>query len=90
MGINMNTSQISDTALQQIEDAFRLNKPIVVVAHVPFDSVVDNDLANVSKEAWQDRVLLWGNKEEDCYIPDENTGRFWNFYMQMTARLLQW
>lgn len=76
MGINMNTSQISDTALQQIEDVFCLNKPIVVVAHVPFDSVVDNDLANVSKEAWQDRVLLWGNKEEDCYIPDDNTGRF--------------
>lgn len=76
MGINMNTSQISEKALEQIEEIFQRNVPIVIVAHVPFDSIANDDLAVASKEVWGNRILLWGNKEGDCYVPDDNTGRF--------------
>lgn len=76
VGINMNTGQISHDAVEKITKLFEKNIPTIVVAHVPFESSVDNGLADASKAAWNDRVLLWGNKEADCYKPDTNTAQF--------------
>lgn len=76
VGINMNTDQISHDAVERIAELFEQNIPVVIVAHVPFESVVDDSLADASKAAWSDRVLLWGNEEADCYKPDTNTARF--------------
>lgn len=74
MGINNNTSQISSKALERIKEIFSLGKPVIIVAHVPFSPLEDTSLAEQSKQAWQDRVLLWG---KDClYEPDHNTQEF--------------
>ena len=70
-GINNSTEQISENALQQMKEIFSKGKPVILLTHVPFQSLIDDSLQEASKEVWQDRALVWG---EDCnYRPDENT-----------------
>lgn len=73
VGINNNTSQVSATVVEQMEEIIQIGKPIILLQHVPLQSMVDTTLAEQSKEVWQDRALIWG---EDCYyVPDENTAK---------------
>ncbi len=71
VGINNNTSQISASAVNRVKEIVEIGKPIILVAHVPFKSKVDESLLEKSKEAWQDRNLVWGS--ECLYWPDANT-----------------
>jgi len=73
LGINNNTGQLPLEAVSRIKDTFAKGKPIIMIAHVPFDSILNDDLANASKDVWAGRVLLWGNKDQDTYKPDANT-----------------
>lgn len=74
VGINNNTSQMSKASLNRIKKLWELDKPVVLVMHVPLKSAVDEGLSNVCRENWNDRVLLWG---KDCvYDPNEVTQQF--------------
>lgn len=74
VGVDNTTAQISDTALEELREVFGKGKPIILVMHVPVNSLVDTSLDEQSKAAWQDRNLSWG---ENCYYePDENTSEF--------------
>ena len=73
VGINGSTWNVSETVVEQMEDIVQIGKPIILLTHVPLQSMVDTTLSEKSKEVWQDRALIWG---EDCYyVPDENTAR---------------
>ena len=67
LGINNNTSQMSDDAVEKAKAIAEAGKPIIVVTHVPYDSIVDRTLDETSRAAWQDRNLSWG--EGTSYIP---------------------
>lgn len=71
VGINNNTSQMSANGINRVKEIVEKGKPIILVAHVPFKSMVDDSLIEESKKAWQDRSLVWGS--ECLYWPDENT-----------------
>lgn len=71
VGINNSTSTISDAGLQELERILDLEKPVILVIHVPFDSLVDEGLSQASKEVWQDRALLWGY-EDTLYPATDN------------------
>lgn len=74
VGINNNTAQISADALGQLKEIFAIGKPIILLTHVPINSLVDGSLSEKSKGVWQDRNLTWG---AGCYYePDENTKQF--------------
>lgn len=77
VGINNNTSQLSKSALEKVKKLFQKGKPVILMMHVPLESHLDNQLEELSKEAWQDRALLWG--EDTYYKPDENTRAFLEF-----------
>ena len=75
VGINNNTSQLSKKGLKKLKKIWQQDKPVILVLHVPLQSLLSDDLNKASKEAWQDRALIWGNK--DCYYePDEVTQEF--------------
>lgn len=75
VGINNNTNQISKKGLKKIKEVWQQGKPVILVMHVPLQSQLSDDLDKASKEAWQDRALIWGNK--DCYYePNERTQEF--------------
>lgn len=74
VGINNNTSYLSNAGLQKLKELWQLNKPIILAMHVPLKSQLNNELSDMSKALWQDRALLWG--EECYYIPDEVTKQF--------------
>ena len=75
VGINNNTSQISKKGLKKIKEVWQQGKPVILAMHVPLLSQLSDDLDKASKEAWQDRALIWGNK--DCYYePNERTQEF--------------
>ena len=40
-----------------------------MATHVPYNSAVDSSLDEVSRAAWQDRNLTWG--QDTTYVPDE-------------------
>lgn len=63
VGINNSTDPISDTGVQELERIWEQGKPVILVIHVPFDSQVEEGLQEASREAWQDRALLWGYED---------------------------
>ena len=74
VGVNFSTSQLSESAVDSFEQIYELGKPIILMIHVPVNSLVDDSLAMESKKVWTDRNLTWG---VDChYYPDNNTSRF--------------
>lgn len=75
VGVNNNTSQLSEDGLKKIKEIWKQGKPVILAMHVPLQSQLSDDLDKASKEVWQDRALIWGNK--DCYYePDETTQEF--------------
>ena len=69
LGINISTSQMLDDAVDKAKEVVRQGKPIIVVTHVPYDSIVDRSLDGISRAAWQDRNLCWGS--DTSYVPGE-------------------
>ena len=74
VGINDSTRQISAAALQEMKDICAKGKPIILITHVPFNSLCDTSLEEESKAVWGDRALIWG---VNCtYAPDSITQEF--------------
>ena len=67
---------MSEKAVEQVLSVAYSGKPVIVVTHVPYNSVVDKSLNDVSRTAWQDRNLTWG--KETQYTPDEVTEKWMN------------
>ena len=73
-GINNSTSQISDITLSGFREVLAKGKLVFILTHVPFLPTADNNLAETSRQIWQDRVLAWGL---NCnYRPNEITLEF--------------
>lgn len=65
------TAEGLSALLFQLEEAKEQNDRVIFLTHVPLDSPMDNTLAEMSKKAWNDRALIWGN---NCYyVPDQTT-----------------
>ena len=74
VGFNNSTAQMTETALQKMQEEVKKGKPIMLLSHVPFLPVEDESLSQLSKEVKGDRVLLWG---EECYYhPEDSTKEF--------------
>ena len=70
------TDNLSASALEQMKSLFAKGKPIILLTHVPVKSLVDDSLAQQSREVWGERELTWG---QGCYHgPDEQTAEFLN------------
>ncbi len=69
-GISKSTGPISAEGLKELERLFGLGLPVVLITHVPFDSLIDDSLNKASREVWQDRALLWGY-QNTLYSPTE-------------------
>ncbi|MCD8057330.1 MAG: hypothetical protein LUF88_02825 [Bacteroides fragilis] len=69
LGINKSWKSISDETLAEIEAMAEEGKPIILVTHVPFDSLVD---AGFRQTVYDIRGIynLWGLGNR--YVPDEN------------------
>ena len=74
VGINDSTRPISAAALQEMKDICGKGKPIILITHVPLNSLYDTSLEEESKAVWDGRALIWG---ENCtYAPDGITQEF--------------
>jgi len=73
VGINDNYNQITAEALSDFKKVLEEKKPVILLIHVPINSLVSKELYDVSVAVWKD-ALIWG---DDChYVPDENTKEF--------------
>lgn len=71
IGVDNNTSNVSNDAVNQVRDILAKNKPTIIMMHVPIKPENDDSLSVMSKEVFGDRELIWG---KDCYYyPDANT-----------------
>ena len=74
VGINDSTKPISAIALQEMKDICAKGKPIILITHVPLNSLCETSLKEESEAVWDGRALMWG---ADCtYVPDETTLEF--------------
>lgn len=85
LGINKSWMSISEETLSEIKNLWNKNKPIILVTHVPYDSVIADDLADLSREVKGDRVLLWGINEGDYYYPSEPMLEFLNMISEESS-----
>ena len=69
VGINNSTDQMTEDAVEKAMSVAQSGKPLIIVTHVPYDSVVDKSLNEISRLAWQDRNLCWGT--DTSYVPGE-------------------
>ena len=74
VGINNSTSQMTKAGLRALKKIWAKEKPVILITHVPLDSLTDRGLYEESKKLWGDRALLWG---KDCYYePNETTQKY--------------
>lgn len=73
VGIDLNCYQLSESALKRLEEIFDEGKPIILVTHVPLDSMVDNGLREASIRI-RNYAGLWG--KDDNYVPNTVTQKF--------------
>lgn len=74
VGVSNNTSCLTEEALAHLKEAFAQGKPVILVQHVPLDSLLEEGLRQKSQEVWQGRSLLWG--QDGIYEPDAVTQEF--------------
>lgn len=71
VGIDNNTSNVSEETVTAFGEILKKEKPVIVMMHVPVKPEKDESLSVMSKEIFADRELIWG---KDCYYyPDANT-----------------
>lgn len=81
VGWNNSTSQLSEHGLQQMKDVFEqakeADKPIILMTHVPINSLIDSGLETQARQYdAEGRAKLWGH---GClYEPDSVTEEFLN------------
>ena len=74
VGINNSTKPVSAAALQEMKDICSKGKSIILITHVPLNSLCDTSLEEESKAVWDGRALIWGT---NCtYVPDGTTQEF--------------
>ncbi len=74
LGVDNSTSPLDAEAIAEYKSVFEAEKPVIMLTHVPINSLVDTSLGDQSREAWNDRNLTWG---DDCvYEPDANMQEF--------------
>lgn len=52
-----------------------MNKPVILALHVPLNPKMDDTLAQMSEQVWQETNLTW-DKEGTAYTADTNTAEF--------------
>lgn len=84
VGWNNSTSQLSETALNEMQMIFQKakmeKKPIILATHVPINSAIDDGLKQAAQNVDpQGRAKLWG---KGClYEPNETTEKFLNMVL---------
>ena len=72
VGLNDSTSQMTEAGAGMLGRLLKEgDKPVVLFTHVPLEPLEDSGLTEASKEAWEDRALLWGSRS--YYQPDDVT-----------------
>ena len=77
MGFNNSTSQLTEQGYQVAESVFQKKKPVILLTHVPFQSVTDNSLSEASKAGWNGKELMWGTGTS--YVPKDFTSSFMEY-----------
>lgn len=78
LGINNSWRSISEETLKELKALFDKGKAIILITHVPYDSVVSGEIREKSKELKGGRVLVWGRGAENYYYPNEPMQAFLN------------
>jgi len=76
LGMNKTWEDISEDTLNEVKDVLAKGKPVIIISHVPYDSFVSEEMTEISKEAKNGRVLLWGLGGECEYQPNGYTEEY--------------
>lgn len=57
---NRSDKAMTEQGLEVAQEAIALGKPMILLTHVPFDSIVDSSLDEMNREAFNGRNITWG------------------------------
>lgn len=74
LGIDNSTKDMPEYYLNMVADVYTRNKPVIMVTHVPYESKVDNSLAELSMQV-RNTIYYWSD-ESDHFKPNDITKRY--------------
>lgn len=75
IGWDNNTSQMASNTLDEMNKLFEKGKPVLLLMHVPLNSLVDGSLSSTTVNMWN-KNIIWGLDGSTHYVPNEVTSQF--------------
>lgn len=72
IAVDNSSGQVNDEALQEYEEMLNIDKPVILLVHVPF---LTQSVLSKAKEVWTSSVVLGGGNYGGIY-PDESSEKF--------------
>ena len=69
LGISYSWMSVSEDTLLRLREEFAKGKPIILVTHVPYDSVVSSELRDLSARTHNNQILLWNKDGDSACVP---------------------
>ena len=76
LGIDNSTKDMPDYYLNMVADVYTRQKPVIMATHVPYESQVDESLAQLSMQV-RNQIYYWSNASEH-YIPNTITSQYFD------------
>lgn len=76
LGIDNSTKDMPDYYLNMVADVYSRGKPVIMATHVPYESMVDNSLAELSMQV-RNKIYYWSDASEN-YKPNDITRQYLN------------
>lgn len=74
LGIDNSTKDMPEYYLNMVADVYTRGKPVIMATHVPYESKVDNSLAELSMQV-RNTIYYWSDVS-DYYKPNVITGQY--------------
>ncbi len=74
LGIDSSTKDMPEYYYNMVADVYTRGKPVIMVTHVPYESMVDNSLAQLSMQV-RNQIYYWSDASEH-YKPNNITSQY--------------
>ena len=80
LGIDNSTKDIPDYYVNMVADVYTRERPVIMATHVPYESKIDNSLAEFSMQV-RNTIYYWSDVSERFH-PNDNTRRYLDMIYQ--------
>lgn len=87
LGIDNSTKDMPDYYVNMVADVYTRGRPVIMATHVPYESLIDDSLAERSMQV-RNTIYYWSDISER-FFPNDNTRRYLNMIYQDDTVVVQ-